>query len=86
MNNDTSNIINNNNDNTYDTSYINNNDMTLALLNQPNRESRRKELKKKTGNPHELNVGRISVSNNNIICLQKEKKKKFNDFIKGKVK
>lgn len=69
------------------TSYVdNNNDMTLTLLNQPNRENRRKELKKKTGNPHELNVGRISLSGNNIVCLQKEKKKQFNAFIKGKVK
>ena len=67
------------------TSYFDN-DMTLTLLNQPNRENRRKELKKKTGNPHELNVGRISLSGNNIICLQKQKKKQFNDFIKGKVK
>jgi len=91
VNNDTSNIINNNNDNTYDTSYIEPWANKLPMFVVPNkensnRENRRKELKKKTGNPHELNIGRISVSNSNIICSQKEKKKNFNEFIKGKVK
>lgn len=76
--------LSNNNDNTYDTSYDVGNNFPFELV--PNRENRRKELKKKTGNPHELNVGRISLSDNNIICLQKEKKKQFNDFIKGKVR
>ena len=76
--------LSNNNDNTYDTSYNEGNNFPFELV--PNRENRRKELKKKTGNPHELNVGRISLSGNNIICSQKEKKKQFNDFIKGKVK
>ncbi len=52
-----------------------------------NRENRRKEDRKKyTGNPHEMNIGRIILSGNNIICLQKEKKKNFNNFIKGKVR
>lgn len=76
--------LSNNNDNTYDTSYDEGNNFPFELV--PNRENRRKELKKKTGNPHELNVGRISLSGNNIVCLQKEKKKQFNAFIKGKVK
>lgn len=52
----------------------------------PNRETRRTELKKKTGNPHELNVGRISLSGTDMICSQKEKKKNFNEFIKERMK
>ena len=43
------------------TSYFdNNNDRTLALLNQPNRENRRKEMKRHHSNSHELNIGRIN--------------------------
>lgn len=67
------------------TSYFNN-DMTIALLNQPNRENRRKENKKKYYNMHELNIGRISMSSKDKDFCQKQKKKQFNDFIKGKVK
>jgi len=70
---------------TKDTSY--NEDKDFSSKSTPNRETRRKENKKKyTGNQHEMNIGRISLSGNNIICLQKEKKKNFNNFIKGKVK
>ena len=70
------------------TSYIDtNNDMTLALLNQPNRENRRKEMKRHHSNSHELNLGRINpmYTKEKDFC-QKDKKKQFNDFIKGKVK
>ena len=79
--------FNHNNDNTYDTSYDVGNEQYLSIFNQPNRENRRKEMKKKTSNPHELNVGRINpmYTKDKDFC-QKERKKQFNDFIKGKVK
>ena len=83
MNNDTSNIINNN-DNTYDTTCVEDNNIPIKIV--PNRETRRKEMKKKYYNPHELNLGRINLSGTDMICLQKEKKKQFNNYIKGKVK
>lgn len=84
MCNDTSLINNKIDDN--DTSYIEHNDMALALLNQPNRETRRKENKKKNYNIHELNIGRISMSSKDKDFCQKEKKKNFNNFLKGKVR
>ena len=69
------------------TSYFDEDDMTLALLNQPNRENRRKEMKRHHSNSHELNIGRINpmYTKGKDFC-QKDKKKQFNEFLKGKVK
>lgn len=81
-------LPNNNESIDVSTSYIdNNNDTTLALLNQPNRESRRKEMKRYNSNSHELNISRINpmYTKDKDFC-QKQKKKQFNEFIKGKVK
>lgn len=79
-------ISNNNESIGVSTSYFKNDiDLTLELLNLPNRESRRK--KEKADNPYELYIGRINpmYTKDKDFC-QKEKKKQFNDFIKRKVK
>ncbi len=80
-------LSNNNEPISISTSYFVN-DITLALLNQSNRETRRKEMKRHNSNSHELNIGRINpmyTKAEKDFC-QKQKKKQFNDFIKGKVK
>lgn len=85
MCNDTSLINNKINDN--DTTYECDNLVAYSVLsNQPNRENRRKENKKKYYNMHELNIGRISMSSKDKDFCQKEKKKNFNNFLKGKVR
>ena len=84
MRNDTSFINNTNKINDNDTSYDEGNNFSFELV--PNRETRRKENKKKYYNMHELNIGRISMSSKNKDFCQKEKKKNFNNFLKGKVR
>ena len=79
--------LSNNNESTgVSTSYDVGNNFPFELV--PNRKNRRKEMKRHTSNPHELNIGRINpmyTKEEKDFC-QKQKKKQFNDFIKGKVK